>query len=58
MKNVNVTLDNHVHARLKEYARRNKMSLADALRYALDHCLPPLVAEPKVEQGADEESNE
>lgn len=42
VKNINVTLEDRVHARLKAFARENTMTLADALRYALDHCLPPL----------------
>lgn len=49
MKNINVAIDDDVHARLREYAWINRMTLANALRYTLDHCLPPLQSKAKLE---------
>lgn len=47
MKNLNVAIPDETHARLREYAWQTRMTMGDALRFALDHCLPALPSKTK-----------
>ncbi len=47
MRNINIALPDETHQRLRDFAWVNRMTMADALRFVLDRCLPAVPSKKK-----------